>query len=586
MDNSSPLQLLQIPSPDPTATLGFCEATPAALKTWLAHLPKANLGETSRQLYEALTRLKQLSTSADNRLHLLEVIRPEIYAICQQLERYFINQPVIMDAKANKVFNLCQALQNHLTIGYQQVLPLAASDNVQAMALQRAIHALTAMLLRANKVYRSARARLWLELHLLYEYACDAKVQYIKVPEPLAQYVQQMTVEQSYLTAVLISCARCNQLRYQAIEQLASALECWSTLALFKLTADQHTALVVIPRTDQPPRYRSQLSDDKGPHVWGINTYPLAHALSMHHSLLGSVPALDPDLLKHLQLACSGMIQRNFARTPAQGQLNICLGMRAVHYQLAGQRTFAELLKNTQPIKRATFSSIQQSGDYWAGVFDSSTRSDRGLPLTWINQLATNERSATSALATTAEEKPPESELFNLQIVDQSAEGYCLAWRGAPPTYLHVGEVLALRESPAVGGWIVATIRWIRQVDEQTTQIGVQLLSNQARACGIRLLPKDGQSSQYLRALLLPANEAIQRSAMLITPRMPFREHHKVRLFDNNQEYRAILGRRLDGTVAYNFFTYQVLDEPFHEPTPPTSEPNKDEDFDSLWKSL
>ena len=81
-----PHLLLRAPTPS-QLSLTFCEATPRDLKRWIATLPKANLGETARLLYQGLGELNQLLTPSDNRLQLLELLRPEVYFVCKHLER-------------------------------------------------------------------------------------------------------------------------------------------------------------------------------------------------------------------------------------------------------------------------------------------------------------------------------------------------------------------------------------------------------------------------------------------------------------------------------------------------------------------
>jgi hypothetical protein len=117
MDKQNPHLLLRVTTPDKQG-LSFCDASPRDLKKWVDGLPKANIGETARQLYQALVELNQLKTPSENRLQLLEILRPEIYFVCKQLEKHFLNQAIVLDERPRKVANLCQALQNHLAIGY------------------------------------------------------------------------------------------------------------------------------------------------------------------------------------------------------------------------------------------------------------------------------------------------------------------------------------------------------------------------------------------------------------------------------------------------------------------------------------
>ena len=80
MESPSQPLLLRVPTPD-CQGLSFCEPNTRDLKIWLAGLPKANLGETARLLYQAMRELNQLRTPTQNRLQLLELMRPEIHFI-------------------------------------------------------------------------------------------------------------------------------------------------------------------------------------------------------------------------------------------------------------------------------------------------------------------------------------------------------------------------------------------------------------------------------------------------------------------------------------------------------------------------
>lgn len=91
MNEPSPSLLLRAPIPT-QSRLSFCEATPHDLKRWIASLPKANIGEMAHQLYKGLAELNQLLTPDDNRLQLLELLRPEVYYVCKHLERHFLDQ--------------------------------------------------------------------------------------------------------------------------------------------------------------------------------------------------------------------------------------------------------------------------------------------------------------------------------------------------------------------------------------------------------------------------------------------------------------------------------------------------------------
>ena len=96
-----------------TASLSFCETTPKAFKDWVNQLPMANIGEASRQLYHAIIELNQLFVPHAQRLQFLELIRPKIHFVCEELSRHYLGLSIALPEKQRKIANLSQALQLH-----------------------------------------------------------------------------------------------------------------------------------------------------------------------------------------------------------------------------------------------------------------------------------------------------------------------------------------------------------------------------------------------------------------------------------------------------------------------------------------
>jgi hypothetical protein len=605
MDKQSPHLLLRVPTPDRQG-LSICDANPRELKRWIAALPKANIGETARQLYQSLIELNQLITPSDNRLQLLELLRPEVHFVTSHLERHFLNQSIVLDERPRKVANLCQALQNHMAVGYKliitQELPRFTKERAQLLtvALQRASHALSGPLVRASQLYCPVPEGLWLELHQLHRIARLHGLQQIQVRDGLARNGQSLSQEQIYLRALLLGCARCNQMRQSAIARLAEALESWSSLASLHRADAPNSLFAIAPQLDGPPRYKSLFGDGELHNLLGLDPHALVDALKEHLLLppdsneprrLHVPEGMPVDLLQHLASAWGDIAERTFQRNPGHGSLTLCIGMSAVHFNLAGKRSFAELLKHEETPRSAQFKAGKLGSgsgpDVWAIAFDAQREShwEHGIPMEEIQYKA----------APKAGEQPTEEVVdaypsYELPIVNHSPGGYCLSWPKEVPAQLQAGELLGTQDA-SDQGWSVAVVRWIRQVRGGGTQMGIELIAPHAQPCGVQLVRKSEQNSQYLRALLLPEIRVISRPATLITPRLPFQESNKVVINHNGDETRAILSRKQASTGSFSQFQYRTLDET--KPTSGTSvtaqkEPGKggDEDFDSLWKSL
>ena len=128
------------------------------------------------------------------RLQLLELFRPEVHFVCAHLERHFLNQAIVLDERPRKIANLCQALQNHLAIGYKLIVvqeaPRNSRDRAQLLAvgIQRAIRNLCGPLIRASQLYCPVPEGLWLELHQLYQLASQRGVHRLAVRDELAKH--------------------------------------------------------------------------------------------------------------------------------------------------------------------------------------------------------------------------------------------------------------------------------------------------------------------------------------------------------------------------------------------------------------
>jgi hypothetical protein len=591
--------LLRVPTPS-KQSLSFCDGSPRDLKRWIAGLPKANIGETARQLYQSLVELNQLLTPSENRLQLLELLRPEVNFVCQHLERHFLNQAIVLDERPRKVANLCQALQNHLAVGYKLIISRAMTrsgkdrDQLLAIALQRASHSLCSPLIRASQLYCPVPEGLWLELHQLYQIALEQRLQRQVIRDPLARHTQGLSTEQTYVTALLLGCARTNQMRQSGIARLAEALEPWS--ALIKLQpGDQPGSLFVLaPQVDGPPRYRSLYQSGELHNLLGIDTQPLVDALKEYLELpedqrsksrLLIPEGISLDLLQHVAAAWGDIAERTFQRTPGQGNLTLCIGMTALHFFLSGRRSFAEMLKRPVEVGAAVFKPATGEPDVWSNAFDAQRNAADEIHFEEIQYTK----------VTPGEQAQPESNgesypTYPLAIVNHSPGGYCLSWPKEVPSQLQAGELLGVQDNPNQA-WSVAIVRWIRQVRGGGTQMGIELIAPHAQPCGLQLLRKAEQSSQYLRALLLPEISAISRPASLITPRLPFQEGSKVLINDQGEEHRAVLMRKQVSSGSFSQFEYRrVGDDEGAAGKPVTAsqseKPAGEEDFDSLWKSL
>ena len=599
MDLHASYALLRVTPPD-LLSLSCCAPQPAALHAWLGELPKANLGETARRLYSVLQELNRLRTPPANRLQLLELVQPEVRFVCTQLQQHLRSQVVILDARRQQIATLCQALHQQLAnaakLTASEALQLPEGDSNQqltARALLLTLQGLYQLLCQSSWLYTAPSQGLWLELHQLYRAATSRQLE--RLPLQHASQGTAQTIEQYYLASLLLGSARCNQLRQQAILVLGQNLPSWSRLARLQDSRLPGSLFAFAPTTDSPPRFTSLLQEEEPAQLLGLDPQSLVDALHEYlllgreqrvHARLPVLHGVGDDLLQHLCTAWSAPAERAFNRIPGTGSLSACVGIRALHYHLAGQRSFAACLQLPEHEISVDFQRRLREQDPWSRAFDAGRHGEAlHKPRERIDY-----RQGGTADETTPPAEREEYPLHQLQVVNHSPGGYCLAWDDSPPEQLQTGDLIGLQH-PGERGWNIALIRWIRQPHGSGLQLGIELLAPRAQPCGLRLLQRSEQHAHYLRGLLLGAIPTLGRPALLIAPHLPFQQGQKVQLNLDGREQSILLTHRHALSGNFNQFEYRPLETaPAHERKPVTAwrlvgDPGP-EGFDSLWESL
>ena len=594
MDSTTQKLHLRIPQ-QTLSNLSFAEGSEKGIAQWLANLPKANIGETARQLYQGLIELNQYDVPADKRLAMLERIRPEVHYVCTALSRYYLGQSIVLEDKPRKVANLSQSLQNHLANGYKIIVAQERSiksrdhANLMTLALQRSIRGLCGPLLRAFQLYCPVADGVWLELHQLYQLARKRNFHQTPVPDSESADRQPLSIEQCYLVALLMGASRPNQMRQSAMGRLFSTLEDWSRYARLVSPEDSKALFIINPDMDCPPRYKSLIRGESLDHSLGLDTRKLVNGIkefmttgSDYRGELHIPSVLGVELLQHVSQSWGDLAERTFNRIPSQGHLRVSIGMSATHYRISG-KSFARMIDASDAELNPFSDAAQRAREGgWSSAFDGGDSVEwHAAGVEQINYGTNSEE---------AEEGDEQYPIHNLPIVNHSPGGFCLTWPKEVPKQLQAGELLGIQEANEQD-WSLAVVRWIRQVRGGGTQMGIELIAPHCIPCAAKLIRKTGEPSQYLRALLLPAVTAIDRPATIITPRLPFQVNSKINILQGGKVEKANLSNRVSATGSFSQFEYHLIEQE----TAGTSQSETgraslttgpEDDFDSLWKSL
>ncbi len=563
--------------------LTLVQAHPARLHEWTMALPKVNVGESSRRIYQTLQELNRLQTDARSRLGMLEALRPTVYFLCDALARHYLGLPVSLPEKASKVATLAQAMQNHLATGYKSVcadlLPRRQdpeSQRLLALACHRAISDLSTTLVRCMQLYLGPTPQAWQELHALYVLSEQTGLASIRINDPTRQHVADSTIGDAYLRALLMATCRAQQMRQSDIMQTYIASEEWTALVHIQPDDGLSGLHFFEPALDAPPTQRRRQGHGE---LWVLSceglvghlqdtlTQTAAQLRVTHHK------QLSHDLLRHLIHAWGDLSERGFKRIGSAGQLMLSVGMSATHYFLAHETEFEASLQRGQDSTslledfKDRLHSAQIAIDPWgSGHYFGETNAE--------GQLAEIEFTGKSA------ESGPAYRKYACQIVNTSPGGYGLRWDTTMPTSVRTGELIGLSEANQQHASLGA-IRWLQQLPGAGAFLGVEILAPQVLPCGARLLRPNTEQGEFLRAFLIPEMSSIQRPATIILPNLIFRSGARIQLRLHGEEQTQELGRMLRSTPSFCQFELGA-----HKNNKPNKTPPAEENFDSIWSSL
>ncbi|WP_049723380.1 hypothetical protein [Gilvimarinus polysaccharolyticus] len=594
LSDAALLALFELPEAD-RKTLSFCKsATAAQVAQWIDAQPLTQTSYVSAVLYAALPELIHLKTDGQNHIDMLDQVRPAVQAAIQGLSKAFLHQPLILPEAARKAAVIAQALQKHLSNAYLRTVHTTFTNRcppeLRALAIHRTLTGLGLLLLRSYQLYTPTLKRLWREVHTLYLLAERHDLTELHINDPLTNHQGVKTITQAYLRILLLATAHPNQLGQNDLYNLYLSLESLSLQAqLHKYNEEgdnAHNGLYAIMLdNDSPPVYRSRLKLYNSQDLRLLDTDALCKTLQNQPP--GTETRLSSTLIGHILPAWQHAVERSYPRHAGDGSLEVTVGLSNVHFYSANETPFSLYLKSPSELGLDGLNQgiFKQRGlklkdrinpnaaDPWGEAFDVAKPSMQTSGQSTLN-LEDDIRRASRA------NYQGQHPIDKIAVIDASAGGYCLEWRGQSPATLKAGELLGVRE-PGRQKWGIAAVRWVQQ-SRSATQIGIQLLAPQAQPAAAAIVQKTGEDAEYLRVLALPALRLANQPASLLTNAVSFRELQKIKLYQNGVITSLQLTRRLFSTGIISQFAYKVLANA--EP-PKAQETHVKTDFSALWDS-
>lgn len=570
------------------------DARPKRVEAWISTLPLGNPGETARLVYGALIEMNRLRMSATDRMKILELFRNTIHFIEECLRKHYVGQSLPLSPKNQKLAELSLELMSEMAIGYKIIIMEATADNLKfdaksmARVIQRAIRYVGRLLLQSYQIYAPYPAGAWRELHQLYLYAEHHNMADIQVRDAEHTRNQVSSASNAYKQNLLLSLACPYRLRQGEADEIYLALEEWvqdSVLYRYDDSPEAKGLFLIDLDSDEPPTYAAREPNKHSSLCRNLDTSGLATVIREEIKFAGKPgtgrgelqkEVMTRDLLRRLMMSWGVMTKRRFSRMSKSSQVAVSVGINAVHYFIGG---------NFDQINPSTCNQTGEPNFQKPAEFAARGEHSLDTPDLWeINMsMSANPHNRERESANDAGENT--FQFHQWDMVNSSAGGYCLLWTKDDVSAAQVGEIVGIRETTKDQTvWTIGVIRWMKYIHAKGLEVGVQMLAPCAEAIATK--NKDAQSAnEYVRALILPAINAIKQPATLLTPVSSYKIGEEIEIDRGDQKAHMKLTKLVESTGTYAQFQFQ-LDSPISTKESGAGSDSKIKEFDSIWTSI
>ncbi|MCO6440453.1 MAG: hypothetical protein J5I81_05055 [Nitrococcus mobilis] len=564
----STINRLAIPRQEP-ASPGSFDYRPRSVENWLQNLPVANLGITSRAVYESLQACNRQKLRPGLRLRHLEQLREVVCYIGNGLRKQYLGRALPLRPKAKQIVTLALLLLQEMALGYEILVETAHSQPRPAFgrrqrlarALDRAIRYRSRVLLESWIVYQTPPTDTWRRLHTLYAIAEATGLSEQRVTDSqLAHPRQRSTPGRAYRQVVLLAAAGPQRMHHSEILDAYRLLEQWAAVARLVTPADPAAseALFCIPcALDAPPQ--PYPAGSAGPQDRLVLTDALPRPIEQEFSTTAKrafwrrkpLADIHPELSRRLSLALGAVAdRRRQSRMRITARIQAVLGLTTIHHTLS--REFGQDVETIAPThERFQYRNMRLANhgapDVWDLIYPADLLEITPQePQRHIHDQPRHLR---------------HEEILDWNLINVSAGGYCLVSGPQQNSHARVGELIAMREmTDRNPPWQLGAIRWMRVLPEQTLQIGVQILASSPKPIQLRAEHTDHRFGPLERGLLLPAVTATDQSATLVAPGRHYVTQRRARVRYGQCETVVELSRELDTTAHYVQLEFRCSD--------------------------
>ncbi len=514
-----------------TLDTDFAAPRPESLTEWIEQLPLANIPKTLEMIRQTINHY--LTSSPDHKtwFDVLEQLYTHANQISDATYHYYhaINQ-----SPRNTLRNIMHVvidMHDAIAQSYQQLAESTAQDitnDQKATAIHRALRQLHTIQLHCLQLYTNATPAYWNRLNALYSLARKNNLTKNTIIELQKNGQIESTIDAAFIAPCLLATASPNQLRPDDITEINAQLLDFAKVSTVSDIIEDDALFVIQLDGSQAPTYRKLIEETEVSSSW--------ISLDIIKALTTVETSTIPENLKqHLIHSWGSFPTRQFPRTNTQGDVKVSIGLATTHYFLNEQDDIVpNHLKQTDTVEEQ-LSLLSLDNQYNPDLIEK------------IAQM------------TPTSEKHYRQ--HDWQLINASKNGYCLCTTATYPEDIHVGDMIGIREESenSETAMHIGIIRWLRYCDDDTLQVGIQLISPNAQAIGLRNMQQEENKGEFLRGLMLPEITALFQQASIVAPRLFYKSGDIVHIANHHLEKHVKLINAKNCGYQNSRFSYEDI---------------------------
>lgn len=488
------------------------------VSAWLEKLLQGAPNDAAQAVCEALAALNRHPLACASRLHLLEEYRRAVAELLPALKAQFVIVPLPLPDKSRRVAELNRQLFAELATGYKIVV--LETENQEsgdaALVVQRTIVSLGNVIATCYESYAPVPPGTWAEIHQLYRHARSKNL----LDEAVQDGAATISVTESFKQVLLLAVTDPYHLMQGEVIRVLDYTGRFARFAELRTDSGavgQGGVFLARLDSDQPPKALPKMvSEVDGETAVLLDTSRLTAQLSQQLGGLdaGISPAdlLLPDaardqayrgLMKRLLKHWGVSARRHFNRKHYRAELEICVGIRAIHYFLSGGRVYGVDTGNN-------------------GDLDFSPAKNAYVASRW-------------------------------SILNESAGGMALSQVSEISPQLRAGEIIGLKAEGSLR-WNIAVVRWVKTNDSNRLDLGIQMVAPYATAAAVK--QGGSASAPFQPVLLLPEIPLFKQPPSVVTPRGLLQAQRGFVLEHEGRTTTQKATQPLESTVVFEQFQF------------------------------